>query len=124
MRSVASAMAYLHKQGLTHNDIKPENVLLKQANLQDPQADVIVKLADFGLAAQSRERNQDFVQFGMTTLCMTTGEKFGTRKFQLPLVDSLVKEMEELVANGSSSHGRGRIGRILRELPTWLRKIW
>jgi len=43
---VASAMAYLHRMGIVHCDIKPGNVLLRSSHL-DPRG-FTTKLSDFG----------------------------------------------------------------------------
>ena len=43
-----SAVGYLHKQGIIHNDIKPENILITHA-------DNSLKLIDFGLADSDAE---------------------------------------------------------------------
>ena len=43
-RQMSHALTYLHKIGITHRDIKPDNILVVN---QDP---LIVKLSDFGLS--------------------------------------------------------------------------
>jgi protein-serine/threonine kinase len=43
-RQLASAIGYLHERGITHNDIKPSNVLLSYTN--------IPVLVDFGFATR------------------------------------------------------------------------
>lgn len=43
-RQIVSALLYCHRLHICHRDLKPENILLNQANLQ-------VKLIDFGMAA-------------------------------------------------------------------------
>merc|ERR1719463_768635 len=73
-RYVAIALAHMHSHGLTHNDIKPENVLLKQA---EGTNEICVKLGDLGLAKNSEDRSNDFNQYGMTLWCMGTGVRFG-----------------------------------------------
>jgi len=119
MRSVASALAHMHQRLLTHNDIKPENVLLSQENEDDPRAEVTVKLADLGLAAKSRDRSQDMWQYGMTVFCMATGEKFGTRKFRLEEAPVFVAEVEDAI-----SYSDGDTATPIRELPRILRGVW
>ncbi|CAM9120916.1 unnamed protein product [Scytosiphon promiscuus] len=41
---VLQALAYLHRRGILHRDVKPENLLLRR------RGDEAIKLADFGLA--------------------------------------------------------------------------
>lgn len=44
MKQGAQGLAYMHSQGLCHNDVKPENFLL----YEDAEGEYTVKLADFG----------------------------------------------------------------------------
>jgi serine/threonine protein kinase len=47
VRQVLEALKYLHENKITHRDIKPENIILT--------ADNVVKICDFGWAAQGSE---------------------------------------------------------------------
>lgn len=48
-RNILSAVMYLHKRGIAHRDIKLENVLCIDRDMQKP---IQVKLADFGLSSK------------------------------------------------------------------------
>jgi len=122
MQRVASALAFMHHKGVTHNDIKPENVLLHQADEDDPRSEVVVKLADLGLAENSYERAADFKQYGMTVHCMTTGAKFGSTKLREGDSDELVSEVAELIGDNPSKAETG-IAAALAELPALLRIV-
>mmetsp|Transcript_59006 Transcript_59006/g.140904 ORF Transcript_59006/g.140904 Transcript_59006/m.140904 type:complete len:636 (-) Transcript_59006:78-1985(-) len=129
MQSVAAALAHMHSCGLTHNDIKPENVLLSQDARHGPKAEVVVKLADLGLAKMSSDRCADFAQFGMTVVCMATGEKFGSRKYQAEDIDTFVADVERLVqesigTTAQASSKNEALHKALPELPDLLRKIF
>ena len=65
IRSVASALSYLHSIGIVHRDLKPENLLYVSA-----EANSDLKITDFGLAKYRslRERSE-----GMITACGTPG---------------------------------------------------
>jgi len=72
-QQVASALAFMHKRKRTHNDIKPENILLREAAHGDC---LVAKLADLGLADHSSERTRDQELFGYTVWCMGLRERF------------------------------------------------
>ena len=64
IRSVLSAVAYLHDHGIVHRDLKPENLLFRT-----PEDDADLLIADFGLS-----RIMDEEQFHvLTTTCGTPG---------------------------------------------------
>jgi len=47
MRSLLSAIAYMHEKGIVHRDLKPDNILV--SNTEDLS---LIKVADFGLSAK------------------------------------------------------------------------
>jgi serine/threonine protein kinase len=49
MKQLLEGLGHMHKKGIAHLDIKPENILL--SNKED---DAIIKLADFGIATDTK----------------------------------------------------------------------
>jgi len=123
MRSVAGALAYMHQRGMTHNDIKPENVMLKR---DAGEQFIAVKLGDLGLARATVDQSADFSQYGMTVFCMITKEHFGARKFQPEVIDQFTDEVSKLVkAQLMSAEGKPEDTLIsLSKVPGQLKKIW
>ncbi|MDO9491009.1 serine/threonine-protein kinase [Acetobacterium sp.] len=67
MESMAATLDYLHKQGLIHRDVKPDNMMLTH--------DCEIKIIDFGLARKKEQVDQaDKKVFG--TLSFTAPERF------------------------------------------------
>ncbi|ORX40637.1 calmodulin-dependent protein kinase [Kockovaella imperatae] len=64
VRTVTSAVKYLHDQGIVHRDLKPENILFKSK-----AEDAELMLADFGLSKVLDEDNFSI----LTTTCGTPG---------------------------------------------------
>merc|ERR1719330_370518 len=75
-RQLSTAMSFLHNNRVTHNDVKPENVFLKVLGRQRSQLHLQAKLADFGSAEYSVERDRDVDLVAYTMWCMALGEKF------------------------------------------------
>jgi len=116
MQQVADALAYMHDKGVTHNDMKPENILLHHEGKH-----IFVRLGDLGLAEKSDNRTSDITRFGMTSLCMATGEQFGTRRFKPESIDEFVADIE---ACSKDCGAEGRLGSSLAKLPALLRAIF
>merc|ERR1719436_865295 len=100
LQKVATALSYMHQKQVTHNDIKPENVMLHQE--VDGDGKIIVKLGDLGLARKSTDRSADFWQYGMTAFCMILGEKFGTHKY----TPEKINEFASMIAHSCRKAGR------------------
>eukprot|EP00931_Biecheleriopsis_adriatica_P114752 TRINITY_DN90664_c0_g1_i1.p1 TRINITY_DN90664_c0_g1~~TRINITY_DN90664_c0_g1_i1.p1 ORF type:complete len:474 (+),score=75.90 TRINITY_DN90664_c0_g1_i1:77-1498(+) len=115
LRSVAAALAYMHENGVTHNDMKPENIFLHS----DGRI-VTVKLGDLGLAQRSQDRSSDVTRYGMTGFCMATGEAYGTRKYHKDEVRKLVAEVKECVQNCGLD---GTLAIALNDLPELLKQV-
>uniref|UniRef100_A0A7S2U0C5 Protein kinase domain-containing protein n=1 Tax=Lotharella oceanica TaxID=641309 RepID=A0A7S2U0C5_9EUKA len=64
IRSVAIALAYLHKIGIVHRDLKPENLIYADKSQESP-----IKITDFGLAKLKLAQGDGM----MTTACGTPG---------------------------------------------------
>ena len=60
---IIEGIAYIHKMGVIHADIKPQNCLLQRIPGQLP----LVKLIDFGLAHIANEKGEAL----MKTICGT-----------------------------------------------------
>jgi calcium/calmodulin-dependent protein kinase I len=50
LSQLLSALAHLHKRGIVHRDVKPENILISNNTAHSHSEDIPVKLSDFGLA--------------------------------------------------------------------------
>ncbi|KAI9164647.1 hypothetical protein H9P43_008506 [Blastocladiella emersonii ATCC 22665] len=62
MRQLVDGLGYLHSNGITHRNIKPENVLVRGGDNDDP-AMPFVLLADYWLAKDKLDQNLDAHMF-------------------------------------------------------------
>jgi tetratricopeptide (TPR) repeat protein/tRNA A-37 threonylcarbamoyl transferase component Bud32 len=91
VRQLAEALAYAHRQGVVHRDVKPGNVLLRP-----PEGEAL--LADFGLAARAEEER--------LTL---EGQVVGTPDYMAP---------EQALGQASPASDQYSLGCLLYELLT------
>ena len=76
LRDVAGALAYAHRAGIVHRDIKPDNVLLSDGG---------AVVADFGIAkAITAARSPDGERPPRTTTLTTAGTSLGTPAYMAP----------------------------------------
>lgn len=72
LHDMASGLAYLHEQGIIHQDIKPDNILI------DPMGNYVI--TDFGISVQSRStlRKSMNIASGSGTTAYMGPERFST----------------------------------------------
>lgn len=115
LQEVAAALAYMHSNEITHNDMKPENIFLHTDGRR-----IVSKLGDLGLAEKSTNTTSDVTRYGMTGFSMATGEKYGLRHYSKDKISTFVSEVEACV-NGCGV--TGKLGTALEDLPRLLQKV-
>jgi len=76
-RQIADALVYIHMSLRIHNDVKPDNILLKSAPSKDFGFRCFTaKLADLGSMEFSGDRSRDVELFAYTIWCMALNETF------------------------------------------------
>lgn len=118
-RQVASALAYLHKLKRTHNDVKPENILLKSSCEGNPDC-LVAKLADFGLAEHSVDRGRDCELLAYSVWCMLMCRTFD----RCPSHGSERQKALEELSRRSAAESECAPKRILMALGETIGKLW
>lgn len=103
-RQVAAGLAFMHERNRNHNEIRPENILLKRSR----EGGVLqVKLADLGMAERSGDHLQDRELLAYTMWCMVVDKDFS----RCPPKEARSEAMAEFQKSplfGSRATGRGR----------------
>ena len=90
---IASGIAYIHESGLVHRDIKPQNILFSRP--QSADADVHMKVADFGCAKPTRP-----------TGSYSISGSFGTPGWNSPEIDQWNKDAAKAKKEGREAPKR------------------
>eukprot|EP00933_Yihiella_yeosuensis_P035247 TRINITY_DN28762_c0_g1_i1.p1 TRINITY_DN28762_c0_g1~~TRINITY_DN28762_c0_g1_i1.p1 ORF type:complete len:549 (+),score=108.77 TRINITY_DN28762_c0_g1_i1:30-1676(+) len=115
VRQVALALAYMHSQKHTHNDIKPENILLRRSS---DGSHLVVKLADLGLGSYSVERERDMDLTAYTFWCLGLNEKFE----RVPKGDERTAAVERF-SRDAFAEDKGRV-KLREALSKIVKQLW
>jgi serine/threonine protein kinase len=67
MRQVLAGLGYAHGNGITHRDVKPENILVHERALREGFAtDGAIKVTDFGLGKAANQTTVGSVAYSMS----------------------------------------------------------
>ncbi len=94
LTDVATALRAAHKQGITHNDLKPENIFLSR--------DGSLKVGDFGIASEQADVDVDWVALRELAyrLCPDRDHLSPLAKHAFSLLESAASDSLEAVAAG------------------------
>jgi serine/threonine protein kinase len=85
LRQVLSGLAYAHKQGLVHRDVKPENILIDERAKNDGYATPgLVKVTDFGLGRAATEISQHSIAYSASLAGADAKRIAGTLDYMAP----------------------------------------
>ncbi|CAE7824091.1 Serine/threonine-protein kinase pdik1l-A [Symbiodinium microadriaticum] len=112
-RQISSALAFIHKSKQTHNDIKPENILLRKAAAGDH---LVVKLADFGLAQWSVERQRDAELMAYSLWCLGLAEPFDHMPSKEERPAAAERFEGKALLKDSRQGLRSALGKVVRDL--------
>lgn len=118
---ILKALHYLHSIGITHNDIKPQNIILGTTSKNH----LNIKIIDFGSAKVSGpppyKRNRDLYKTSLVCIFLLNGEipftLFKTREPSFPLISN--KEIRDVLlktTNSNKKEGIYHASALIRQL--------
>jgi hypothetical protein len=110
-RQVASALSFMHQNERSHNEIRPENILLKRSLHSDC---LQVKLADLGSSQHAEDHSGDSELLAYTIWCMVTGKIFS----HCPPKEARLEAMAEfqksaMLGHRATARGTALIGSVV-----------
>jgi len=85
MRQVLTGLAYAHKQGVTHRDVKPENILIHERAFRDGfGSEGVVKVTDFGLGKAAAATSMNSIAYSASMNSPEGRDIAGTLDYMAP----------------------------------------
>ncbi|HQY89127.1 MAG TPA: serine/threonine-protein kinase, partial [Tepidisphaeraceae bacterium] len=85
VKQVLNALAFAHKAGYVHRDVKPENILIDdRAEAEGYDEAGLVKLTDFGLGATSRQFGSESIEMSIALDKKAGAQIVGTVDYMSP----------------------------------------